>query len=206
MKSEQVKTIEVVEMKVSDIGTNFGNPRKITKKKNEELEQSLDMYGDFGSFVIDENEDIIAGNQRLAILKKRDPDTLVLCKKLIGYSEAEKRAINVKDNTHAGEWDLDILADWTADLGMDLGLESGDDPGERQIKEMELLRFEKYNYVMIVCRNEIDYNNLVSKLGIEGAKIKMTKTRKIQARAVWFDDMKAQIVALDETDEGRNKT
>lgn len=195
-----MKKIEVVEMKVGDIGTKFGNPRKITKKKVEELEHSLDTLGNFGLIVIDENNDVIAGNQRVAILKKRDPETVVLCKKLIGYSEAEKRAINIKDNTHSGDWDLDILADWTADLNMDLGLEEDGSPESREIREMELLRFEKYNFVLIACRNEIDYNHLVRKLGIEGAKVKMTKTRKIQARAIWFDDMKAQIVSKDEAE------
>ena len=50
----------------------------------------------------------------------QDPDRIVLCKRLIGYSEADLRAINIKDNTHAGEWDLDLLADWTADLTTDL--------------------------------------------------------------------------------------
>ncbi len=200
-----MKKIETLEMKVSDIGTKFGNPRKITKKKIEELERSLNDLGNFGLIVIDENNDVIAGNQRVAIMRRINPDTVVLCKKLIGYSEAEKRAVNLKDNVHAGDWDLDILADWTADLNMDLGLETNRNPDEREIKEMELLRFEKYDYVMIVCKNEIDYNNLTRKLGIVGTKFKMTKTRKIKARAVWFDDMKAQIISKEELEEAEKK-
>lgn len=40
---------------------------------------------------------------------------------------------------------------------------------------------------MIVCRNELDYNNLVRALGIEGAKVKISKSRKINARAIWYD-------------------
>ena len=28
------------------------------------------------------------------------------------------------------------------------------------VKDMELIRYEKYDYVLIVCRNEIDYKNL----------------------------------------------
>ena len=134
-------------------------------------------------------------------MARNDPEAIVSCKRLIGYSESEKKVINIKSNTHAGDWDLDILADWTADLHMDLGIEGSSDPEEREIKEMELLRFEKYNYVMIVCKNEIDYNNLTRKLGIDGKKVKMTKTRKIQARAVWFDDMKAQIVSKEEAEK-----
>lgn len=189
-----MKRIEVGKMRVGDLKHNFGNPRKISKKKVEELEQSLDMFGDFGIFLIDEYDNVIAGNQRSIILERRDPDIEVDVKRLIGYTEAELRAINIQDNVHAGEWDLELLADWTADLTLDLGVDlNNDSPDERKIEDMELIRYEKYNYVMIVCKSEIDYNDLIRKLGIEGRKVAVTKKRKIKARAIWYDQMKAQI-------------
>ena len=198
-RTPEGKRIEVVEMAVVDIKTKFGNPRKITKKKKEELRESLETLDDFGIFVIDENDNVICGNQRLSVIKEMNPKAKVTCKRLIGYTDAEKRAINIKDNTHSGEWDLDMLADWTADLNMDLGLkdEAKKAVDERTIPEMELIHYEKYDYVMIVCNNELDYNNLVRALGIEGAKVSIS-TRKIKARAVWYDQMKAKIVPLDE--------
>lgn len=130
------KRIETVEMQVKDLKDSFGNPRKITAKKREELTESLEKYGDFGLILIDENNRLIAGNQRVSILKDKDPETVVLCKKLIGYSETELKAINIKDNTHAGEWDMDILAEWDADIMVDLGLDTEGakkegDPSER---------------------------------------------------------------------------
>lgn len=193
------KRIEVIEMKVSDIKTGFGNPRKIRKAKKDELKRSLEYFGDFGSFIIDENDNVIAGNMRLSVIKEMNPDAVVLCKKLYGYSESELRAINIKDNTHAGEWDMDLLADWTADLTVDLGLELNEkNPDERKIPDMELIRYEKYDYVIIACRNEIDYLNLTRALGIKDAKVLIHKKRKIKARAIWYDDMKAQIVPKDE--------
>lgn len=90
-------------MRAYDIKTRFGNPRKITKKKRDELKKSMEQYGDFGLFLIDENDGIIAGNMRLSILQQDAPDTEILCKRLVGYSKAEKRAINIKDNTHQGK-------------------------------------------------------------------------------------------------------
>ena len=190
-----MKRIEVCKMRVGDLKHNFGNPRKISKKKAEELERSMDLFGDFGVFVVDEHNNVIAGNQRSIILARRDPDIEVDVKKLIGYSEAELRSINIMDNTHAGEWDLELLADWTADLNLDLGIDlNNENPEERKIEDMELIRYEKYNYVMIVCKSEIDYNDLVRKLGNEGKKVAITKKRKIKARAIWYDQMKAQIV------------
>ena len=188
------KRIELVKMRVGDLKHNFGNPRKISKKKVEELERSMDMFGDFGLFVIDEHDNVIAGNQRSLILARRDPDIEVDVKKLVGYSEAELRSINIMDNTHAGEWDLELLADWTADLNLDLGVDlNNDNPEDRKIEDMELIRYEKYNYVLIACKTEIDYNDLIRKLGIEGKKVAITKKRKIKARAIWYDQMKAQI-------------
>lgn len=193
------KRIEVIELPVSDLKTEFGNPRKPLKKKaKEKLKESLDNLGDFGVIVIDENNNIISGHQRVSILLD-NPDTPVLCKRLIGYTESELKAINIKANTHAGEWDMDKLAEWTADLKIDLSLDLGNlTSKEAKIKDMELIRYEKYDYVMIVCRNEIDHLNLIRSLGIEDKKVLVAKTstkdRKIKARAIWYDDIKAQIV------------
>lgn len=197
------KRIEVIELPVSELKTEFGNPRKPLKKKaKEKLKESLDNLGDFGIIVIDENNNIISGHQRVSILAD-NPDTHVLCKRLIGYSESELKAINIKANTHAGEWDLDKLAEWTADLKIDLSLDlSGLKEKECKIKDMELIRYEKYDYVMIVCRNEIDYLNLTRAIGIDDKKVLVsknaTKERKIKARAIWYDDIKAQIVPKKE--------
>ena len=193
------KRIETVELPVSELKNGFGNPRKIKKKKKEELQESLNTFGDFGLILIDEENNIIAGNQRCAILKEMDPNRIVLCKRLIGYSNAELRAINIKDNVHSGEWDMDVLADWTADLNIDLGVDlDNKSPEERKLKDMELIHYEKYDYVLIVCRYETDYNDLCRNLGIENAKVPITNKRKIKARAVWYDQMKAQIVYKDD--------
>lgn len=197
-----MKEIEVCELPVSSLKTGFGNPRKIQGKKKKELKESLESFGNFGLVLIDEHNNIIAGNQRVSILKEEDPDQVVLCKRLKGYTEAELRAINIKDNTHAGEWDLDLLADWTADLTVDLGIEDlKKEIDERKIKDMELIHYEKYDYVIIACRYETDYLDLCRKLGLEDAKVPIAKKRKIKARAIWYDDMKAQIVGKDESED-----
>ena len=200
------KRIEVVELRAGDVKTGFGNPRKITKKKKDELRRSIEVFGDFGSFIIDEDDNVIAGNQRLSVIKEMNPDTVILCKRLIGYSEAELRAINIKDNTHSGEWVMDMLADWTSDLIVDLEIkdETKKDVEERSIPDMEPISYEKYDYVMIVCRSQLDYNDLVRKLGIEGRKVAICKTRKINARAIWYDNMKANLLSDEELEKLKN--
>lgn len=196
---EGKKRIEIVELPVSELNHGFPNPRKpLTLKRKNELEASLTKLGDFGVIVIDEEMNIISGNQRCKILNAINPDQKVLCKKLIGYSEAEKKIIQYKANTHAGEWDMKALAQWTAKLSLDLNVDFSDMKSkEPVIKDMELIRYEKYDYVMIVCRNEVDYNNLIRNLGIEDKKVLIchgrNSDRKIKCRAIWYDDMKAQI-------------
>ena len=72
---------------------------------------------------------------------------------------------------------------------------------------MELIRFEKYDYVLLVCRNELDYNELIRKLGIEGAKVSMGRNRTIKGRAIWYDQIKGQITeggAQDGTSEAES--
>ena len=195
------KRIELCKIKAGDLRTGFGNPRKITKNKLQDLEDSFEVLGDFGIFLIDEHNNVIGGNQRLkVVLRKYGPDHIVDCKRLIGYSKSELRAINIKDNTHEGDWDLDLLSEWTADLTLVLGIdpkEKKKNPEEMVVKDMEPIRYEKYNYIMIVCRNEIDYKDLQNALGLKNQKMIISEKRKIQARAIWYDDIKAQIVPKD---------
>lgn len=194
-----MKKIEVIELPVSEIRDDFGNPRKVTQKKLEELNASLEEFGDFGVIVVDENNDVISGNQRVKVLKEKNPDEVVLCKRLIGYSKSEKRAINIKANSHACDWDLDLLADWTADLNVDLGIDpESEEVDEKKISDMELIHYEKYDYVLIACKYETDYMDLVRRLGIEDKKVPITNKRKIKARAIWYDNIKAQILYKEE--------
>lgn len=112
------KEIKVIELEVGELKFGFQNPRKVTTQKLEELEASLNNLGDFGIFVIDEEKNVIGGNQRAKTLQKKDPHIMVTCKMLIGYTDEEKRAIAIMDNEHAGTWELEGLAAWTADLNL----------------------------------------------------------------------------------------
>ncbi len=203
------KRIELCKKKAGEIKNGFGNPRKISKKKFDELKRSFEELGDFGIFLIDESDNVVGGNQRLkAVLDLYGPDKEIDCKRLVGYTEAELRAINIRDNTHAGEWDLELLAGWTADLNLDLGLQlmNGRNAEERSIKEMELIHYEQYDYVMIVCRDELSFNTLVRNLGIEDAKTLVgPKQRKIKARAIWFDNLAVDLVPREKIEAVREE-
>lgn len=197
------KRIEVCRVRVGDLRLDFGNPRKIKKQKREDLEDSLEKYGNFGEIVVNENNQVLGGNQRVEIYQRKNPDMEVDVKRLIGYTVAEQKYVNIKLNSHAGEWDLEELGDWTADLmgGFKLDLEQPPKPVEdRSIKEMEPIHYEQYDYVLIACRNELDYNELVRKLGIEGGQVKVAKKRHIKGRAIWYDQFKGRILSEEEAE------
>ena len=195
------KRIEVCRVRVGDLRLDFGNPRKIKKQKREDLEDSLEKYGNFGEIVVNEENQVLGGNQRVEIYQRKNPDMEVDVKRLIGYTIAEQKYVNIKLNSHAGEWDLEELGDWTADLmgSFKLDLETPPKPVEdRSIKEMEPIHYEQYDYVLIACRNELDYNELVRKLGIEGGQVKVAKKRHIKGRAIWFDQFRGRILSEEE--------
>ncbi len=189
-------------MRVGDLIADRENPRKIKNKEKLKLQKSLEKFGDFGVIVIDERNKIISGHQRVeAIIALKGEDAEVDCKRLIGYSDPELKTINIKANTHAGEWDLDKLAHFTADLAVDLDLQvpQGDPHETIKNKQMELIHYEKYNYVLIACKNEVDYNRLLAALNLEDKTILIAPSknggRKIKARAIWYHEMPEKFLA-----------
>ncbi len=194
------KRQEIVKRRARDLRLDFGNPRKVKKQRREDLEKSLETYGDFDIIVINEQNQVLGGNQRVKYFQRVDPDAMLDCKMLIGYTLPEQKYVNIKLNTHAGEWVMEDLADWTADLmnfKIDDVVEKEKPLEERMIKDMEPIHYEQYDYVLIACRNELDYNDLIRKLGIEGCTIPISK-RRIKARAIWYDQMKGQLIGADE--------
>lgn len=197
------KKIEVCEVAIKDLQDKIGNPRKIGRKQLNELKDSFDDFGDFGIIVIDEENNIISGHQRVQVLKDtQGGDAKVLCKRLVNYSLEEKMAINIKANTHAGTWDMTKLAEWTSQMVVKIGLDVPDvGVDDVKVRDMELIRYEKYDYVMIVCRSEIDYLNLIRMLKLEDKKVVVghgkSGDRRIKARAVWYDYL-TSVVELKE--------
>lgn len=109
------------EDKIVPIGTliaNESNPRKINRKAYEALKKSLQDFPEMKQLrmiVVDENMKILGGHQRILALQELGY-TDVEVKQVFGLTEKQKREFIIKDNTAAGEWDSDILAnEWEMD-------------------------------------------------------------------------------------------
>jgi hypothetical protein len=96
-------------------------------------------------------------------------------------NEDELREVMLIENSHAGEWDMEMLRrefDEFLDLSEfglvldEIGeeLEKASEAGEDAELPIVARYGEKYSAVVVVCRNEIDLNHVSEKLGTEMSK------------------------------------
>ena len=115
-------------MDINQIRPNPSNPRKINKDDYEKLVNSIKedpILLNAMPIRIDENNMILAGHQRYrACLELGINDVPVI--KMENLTEKQKKKLIIIDNTHYGEFDMDLLAneDWDlhdlADWGVNL--------------------------------------------------------------------------------------
>lgn len=108
---------------IKDLKPHPKNPRRLSKNEAIKLEESLDEFGQAEPIIINLDNTIIGGHQRVSILKKRK-EKEVDCsvpERLLTPKEVEKLCIKL--NLHYGEWDEDIIAnEWDLPELMTYGL------------------------------------------------------------------------------------
>lgn len=95
--------------KISDLKPAAYNPRRMTKEQAEDLDRSLAKFSLADPIVINKNNTIIGGHQRINILKSKNieevdvriPDRLL--------NEKEEKELNLRLNKNLGEWDIELL-------------------------------------------------------------------------------------------------
>jgi len=122
----EIETIKNTELKHFE-----GNPRKISDEELEKLKRSLIQFSFVEPLVIDENNVVIGGNQRLLASTKLSEEgkqfttiedekgnpvsidlSLIPCYRAKGLTEARKKALNVALNKISGEFDLEKLPEF----------------------------------------------------------------------------------------------
>lgn len=110
----------IKKMKLSELIPTENNPRQIKKDDFERLKKSIKSFPkmlDIREIVIDENNRILGGHQRVkALLANGEKEVNV--KVVEGLSEEEKREFVIRDNVQNGEWDFDVLANEWSDLDL----------------------------------------------------------------------------------------
>lgn len=143
--------IQAQEIELSRLVPNRGqiegvpaNPRKVTKKGIENLKRSIEetpimielreiiAYDNHGELVI------VGGNQRFQALKALKYKTAPV--KIMPTDTPKQRVYEVaaKDNTHVGEWDIDLLeAEWDKNKLQEWGVDVSWGEDEKPKKEKE---------------------------------------------------------------------
>ncbi len=173
------KTIKV---KVKDLKGLSVNPRKINKRQKAILMKSLEKFDLVEIPVINVDKTIIAGHQRIAVLKAlgREDDEIEVRVPNRKLTDDEVKEYCVRSNIHNADWDFDLLKenfelDMLLDAGFDEKLlnemfkpEKEDDKElDFSIPEMELKEFERYDYLVFVFKNELDWLHALQKFGVD---------------------------------------
>lgn len=152
------ETRKLEELKPSDY-----NPRKLSKKDERQLGESLDSFGMADVIVINTNGRIIGGHQRYAILKKQgiqEVDVRVPDQEL---TDKQERELNLRLNKNLGEFEKDLLKDFDKDLLEKVGFSDNEmesifqeKPEEPEVPfTTEIL--ESNNYIVFTFNNVMDW-------------------------------------------------
>ncbi len=195
-------------VKISEIKSNPDNPRIIKNNKFYKLVNSIKQFPkmlEIRPIVVNEKMVVLGGNMRLKACKEAG-----LTEVPIIYADdltpEEQKEFIIKDNVNFGSWDSEMLAnEWDLNQLLDWGLGATD----LAIQEIEEIRAEqeeeedciypiaarfseKYDYVMIMCDNDIEYTHLKTMFSLSDEKD--YKSSKVgQGRVVTFSQFKKML-------------
>ena len=126
--------------------------------------------------IVDENNMIMAGNQRRAALEYLQYVTVPRSwvKKASELTEEQKKRFMIQDNTHYGDWDLEMLTaeEWGKDLLADWGLQMPDSDKtvvSFSAKKKDLSERIEHKYSLeIVCESEREQEKIFEELKKQG--------------------------------------
>ncbi|WP_375418128.1 hypothetical protein [uncultured Hymenobacter sp.] len=173
---------------------------KISQAKRRRLEQKLQELGTFEAATVDADGVLLTFNKRhnllLGLYGPAYEVTVLVPEQAL--SEDVRKKIILASNVNEGEWIDDILREQYADVLDEMGVMLGaideqlaaDANGKKEATpEFPIVAefSEKYSAYIIVCRNEIDENNVRELLGVEKRRSyksqEVGQTHVIEAKA-----------------------
>jgi ParB-like chromosome segregation protein Spo0J len=84
------------------------NPRQISNKQYEDLKASIDKFGLVDPIIINSDNTVIGGHQRLKVLRELGSEKIPTVR--VNLSKEDERELNIRLNKSGGDFDMDILA------------------------------------------------------------------------------------------------
>jgi hypothetical protein len=176
--------MEIRMLDLESLVPDTNNPR-VNSGAISQVAESIRLFGFRVPIVVNANTKINAGHTRYraAVLLGMDKVPCMLADDL---TEEQQNAFAVAENRTSdfSFFDADKLREFTQDIDASLlasfdidmllsnsivddeeTAKSNSEPEKR--KGLDLVPFERYQYVMILCRTDFDYVNLIERLGLE---------------------------------------
>lgn len=173
--------------KLSELRANPINPRRLNKAQAEHLKSSISKFGQCEPIVINTDNTIIGGHQRVKTLRslgKKEVDVYIPDETLSEYDAAE---LTIRLNKNVGEWDVDVLAnsweprdliDWgftESELEFDINVIEGNEPSdeapplpkEAQTKKGDLYQLGEHLLLCGDCRCATDVAKLLGDRSVD---------------------------------------
>jgi ParB-like chromosome segregation protein Spo0J len=129
-KKTPAKNIQVQTIPVNTLKPFEGNPRTITRNMLNRLAQSIEEEGFLQPLVIDEQNRVIGGHQRLRAAKKIKMKEVPCIVVDLKGDEQRAKLLNLRLNKIQGEFDYDVLYQFLADIDVSSIADAGFDADE----------------------------------------------------------------------------
>ena len=172
------------------------NPRKKLKPEDKEyqkIKKSIEEFGYVEPIIINKDNTIIGGHQRLTVLKDLGYEEVDVIQ--IDIDKTKEKALNIALNKITGEWDYAMLGDLLLELdseNYDLEITGFEDyeiedilapirnekEEKKDIKDIEFSEIigEEHNYIVLYFDNEIDWLQAESLFDIKQVKCGSTRS------------------------------
>lgn len=119
---------KTVQRRVSELAPWDKNPRRLTKKQEEDLKRSICKFNLMSIPVVDFDGRIVSGHQRVHILRLLGRGDEIIDVRFPNrrLSEAEYQEASLRENQNHGEWDDVLLAAIDEDVLSDVGFDEAD--------------------------------------------------------------------------------
>jgi hypothetical protein len=189
-RSNELKnTIE--EIPIGQLTPYEYNEKKHPEQQIHRLAKCIQKFGFIQPLVVDGKNNVIIGHGRLLAAQRLKMESIPAIRKE-GLTEEEITELRLLDNKlNESEWDAVRLGLYGKDLLIDIGftnkeLEKLFDRGKMKDKgeeaealEAMLLRgFEKYDYLVFVFRNEMDWLNAQQRFDVKQVNVSFTERKR----------------------------
>jgi ParB-like chromosome segregation protein Spo0J len=133
-------------IKTSNLKDFPGNPRIMSEHEKEKLKNSIKEFGIVDPLIVDEDNVVIGGNQRLQAIKELQIDSVPI-RKITGLSNIKKKVLNLALNKISGHFEEIQLNQLLTEIKLEdellLSLTGFDEKELELLKKVEFFAREK---------------------------------------------------------------